>query len=433
MGMPDDEPIEHPLVTRSIENAQRKVEERNFDVRKNLLEYDDVMNAQRKTVYALRQQLLAGRYAPEDVDDAGKATGEARKIAVDPEILEKVEGPIGALVGMFCDPPVGTVKEDGKPKYPTRASLEKATKLVELEALQHEVYQLWGVRLDIEERRQRTPVSVYDELMGIVPLGLSEQRERVLDLIDRVVAAIVEESCAEGKPAEDWDWKGLHEGFQEHFKAKLPDGIDELGETDGVMKLAYERAEELFRAKEQELGVEIALRLFRHIYVEGIDEAWVDHLSNMEHLRDGIGLRGYGQLDPKNEYKKEGYDNFLNMMAKVSSNVLVKFFEAQVQRTEEMAAREQETERRYQEELAHVIAQHPSAESEDPAAALNQLREQAAAVPQPQRRPATAAPRIGRNDPCPCGSGKKFKKCHGAILEEEGAADDDADEVQAHP
>jgi preprotein translocase subunit SecA len=433
MGMPDDEPIEHPLVTRSIENAQRKVEERNFDVRKNLLEYDDVMNAQRKTVYALRQQLLAGRYAPEDVDDAGKATGEARKIAVDPEILEKVEGPIGALVGMFCDPPVGTVKEDGKPKYPTRASLEKATKLVELEALQHEVYQLWGVRLDIEERRQRTPVSVYDELMGIVPLGLSEQRERVLDLIDRVVAAIVEESCAEGKPAEDWDWKGLHEGFQEHFKAKLPDGIDELGETDGVMKLAYERAEELFRAKEQELGVEIALRLFRHIYVEGIDEAWVDHLSNMEHLRDGIGLRGYGQLDPKNEYKKEGYDNFLNMMAKVSSNVLVKFFEAQVQRTEEMAAREQETERRYQEELAHVIAQHPSAESEDPAAALNQLREQAAAVPQPQRRPATAAPRIGRNDPCPCGSGKKFKKCHGAILEEEGAADDDADEVQAQP
>jgi preprotein translocase subunit SecA len=116
------------------------------------------------------------------------------------------------------------------------------------------------------------------------------------------------------------------------------------------------------------------------------------------------------------------------MMAKVSSNVLVKFFEARVQKTEDMAAREQETERRYQEELAHVVAQHPSAEAEDPAAVLNQLREQAAAVPQPTRRPATAAPRIGRNDPCPCGSGKKFKKCHGAILEEEGAADDDDNE-----
>jgi preprotein translocase subunit SecA len=425
MGMPDDEPIEHPLVTRSIENAQRKVEERNFDVRKNLLEYDDVMNAQRKTVYALRQQLLAGRYLPEDIDETGKATGEAREIPVDPEILEKVEGPIGALVGMFCDPPVGSVKEDGKSKYPTRESLAKAEKLVELEALQHEVYQLWGTRLDIEERRQRTPASVFDELIEMVPRGLSEQRERILDLTDRVVAAMVEESCAEGKPPEDWDFKGLHEGFHEHFQATLPDGVDDLGEPDGVMKRAYERAEEVYREKEKELGVEIALRLFRHIYVEGIDEAWVDHLSNMEHLRDGIGLRGYGQRDPKNEYKKEGYNLFLNMMAKVSSNVLVKFFEARVQRTDEIAAREQETERRYQDELAHVVAQHPSADAEDPAASLNQLREQAAAVPQPSRRPATAAPRIGRNDPCPCGSGKKFKKCHGAILEEEGAPDPD--------
>jgi preprotein translocase subunit SecA len=427
MGMPDDEPIEHPLVTRSIENAQRKVEERNFDVRKNLLEYDDVMNAQRKTVYALRQQLLAGRYLPEDIDDTGKATGEAREIAVDPEILEKVEGPIGALVGMFCDPPVGTTKEDGKAKYPTREALALATKLVELEGLQHEVYQLWGVRLEVEERRQLTPASVYDELVEMVPRGLSEQRERVLDLMDRVVAAMVEESCGEGKPPEDWDWKGLHEGFQEHFQAKLGEGVDELGEQDSVMKRAYERAEEVYREKEKELGVEIGLRLFRHIYVEGIDEAWVDHLSNMEHLRDGIGLRGYGQRDPKNEYKKEGFDLFLNMMAKVSSNVLVKFFEAHVQRTDEVAAREQEAERRYQAELAQVVAQHPSAETEDPAAALNQLREQAAALPQPTRRPATAAPRIGRNDPCPCGSGKKFKKCHGAILEEEGA---DPDETQ---
>jgi preprotein translocase subunit SecA len=84
MGMPDDEPIEHPLVSRSIENAQRKVEERNFDIRKNLLEYDDVMNAQRKTVYTLRQQLLLGRYAPEEIDETGKTTGETRKIPTDP-------------------------------------------------------------------------------------------------------------------------------------------------------------------------------------------------------------------------------------------------------------------------------------------------------------------------------------------------------------
>jgi len=429
MGMPDDEPIEHPLVTRSIENAQRKVEERNFDVRKNLLEYDDVMNAQRKTVYSLRQQLLGGRYTPEDIDETGKATGETRTIGVDPEILAKVEGPIGALVGMFCDPQVPVQKgADGKPVYPGRAELEKVEKIVELEALQHEVYQLWGVRLDVEERRTRTPLSVYEELLELVPQGLSEQRERVLDLVDRVAAAMVEESCPENKPPEDWDWKGLHEGFQEHLQAELPASVGDLGEQDSVMKAVYERALEVYLQKEKELGVENALRVFRHIYVQGIDEIWVDHLSNMEHLRDGIGLRGYGQRDPKNEYKKEGFDLFLNMMAKISSNVLVKFFEAHAQRTEELAAQEQEAERRYQEELAHAVAKHPSADAEE-GAPLNQLRDDGGAQPAPARRPVQAAPRIGRNDPCPCGSGKKFKKCHGAILEEEGAADDD-DEPQ---
>jgi preprotein translocase subunit SecA len=320
------------------------------------------------------------------------------------------------------------VKANGKSRYPSAEELAKAEKLVEIEALQHEVYQLWGVRLDIEGRKERTPGSVHDELAELVPQGLSEQRERVLDLVDRVVSAIVEESCAENKPPEDWDWKGLHQGFQEHFIGKLDESIDQLGEADAVAKRAYKRAEELYFEREAAHGVEFGLRLFRHIYVETIDEAWVDHLSNMEHLRDGIGLRGYGQRDPKNEYKKEGYNLFLNMMAKVSATVLTKFFQAPVQKKEDLAAMEQEAERRYQDELAHVIAQHPSADAEDPAAALDQR-----AAPEPARRPAQAAPRIGRNDPCPCGSGKKFKKCHGAILEEEGAADDDGDGDEPQP
>src|SRR5678816_2036175 len=109
---------------------------------------------------------------------------------------------------------------------------------------------LWGVRLDVEERRTRTPASVFDELVEAVPAGLSEQRERVLDLTDRVVGAMVEESCAEGKPPEDWDWKGLHAGFQEHFQSALPASTDELGEADSVAKAVYERAEEIYRQKE---------------------------------------------------------------------------------------------------------------------------------------------------------------------------------------
>jgi preprotein translocase subunit SecA len=153
----------------------------------------------------------------------------------------------------------------------------------------------------------------------------------------------------------------------------------------------------------------------------------------MEHLRDGIGLRGYGQRDPKNEYNKETYDLFLTMMAKISSNVVVRLFDARPRRVEEVAAAEAAAARRYQEELEHTIAQHPTAESEDPAALLEELQRvvQTATAEAPSAAPKRReAPKIGRNDLCPCGSGKKFKKCHGALLEGEGAADDDEDEQQ---
>jgi preprotein translocase subunit SecA len=434
MGMPDDEPIEHPWVTKSVENAQRKVEERNFDIRKNLLEYDDVMNAQRKTVYSLRQALLVGRYEPEELDEVGKSTGKAREIDVDPEIEDTIMPMVARLIGMFCDPPLQPIGTDGKPRAPTREELEEVPKLVELEALQHEIYQLWGVRLSLEGRRKRTPISVYDELAELVPAGLTEQRERLLDLIDREVSAIVEESCPENKPPEDWDWAGIHEGFREHFKTKLDRNVDELGDPDRVVRTLFERAEELYRKKEKQLGVELALRVFRHVYLETIDEAWVDHLQGMEHLRDGIGLRGYGQKDPKNEYKKEGYNLFVNMMARVSSSVLTKFFEVQIRKQEEIAAIEAEDARRHEQELAQAVARHPGESAPElpapPPDALEQLREEAA-MSQPRRSAAPAAPKIGRNDPCPCGSGKKFKKCHGAMLEDVVGGGEDEEQPRA--
>src|SRR5690606_25647168 len=168
-------------------------------------------------------------------------------------------------------------------------------------------------------------------------------------------------------------------------------------------------------------GVDLVLRVFRHIYLETIDEAWVDHLSNMEHLRDGIGLRGYGQRDPKNEYKKEGYNLFLNMMAKVSGSVLAKVFEVQIHDQREIAELEHEAEARHQAELDQAVARHPGEGPPAPAlpgSDLDQLREQAAAMP--ARRPQVRQePKVGRNDLCPCGSGLKFKKCHGALLDED--------------
>ncbi|MES1178340.1 MAG: preprotein translocase subunit SecA [Myxococcales bacterium] len=419
MGMPDDEPIEHPLVSRSIENAQRKVEERNFDIRKNLLEYDDVMNAQRKTVYTLRQQLLLGRYAPEEHDENGKSTGETRKIPVDEKIAERARPLVAQIIGYFCDPQLQPKDDNGKIRPPTEDELRKADKLVELPSLQHEVYQMWGVKLDLEGRRERTPFSVYEELAELVPQGLSEQRERVLDLLDRVVGAMVEENCPPGKQAEDWDWKSIHQGFREHFRVDPDKSIDEIGDAEFLVRELYRLGEKAFLAKEQDIGPDLLLRAFRHTYVEGIDEAWVDHLSNMEHLRDGIGLRGYGQRDPKNEYKKEGYNLFLNMMAKISSTVLVKLFEVQVHRQEELAAIEAEAEARHRAELEAAVARHPGESDPTP---------EAAPLPVAARRSAPPTPKIGRNDLCPCGSGKKFKKCHGAILEEEGAVDDDEPE-----
>jgi preprotein translocase subunit SecA len=416
MGMPDDEPIEHPWVTKSVENAQRKVEERNFDIRKHLLEYDDVMNAQRKTVYALRQSLLVGRYEPEEVDELGKPTGRPRQIKVDPNIAERSDQLVAQLIGLFGDPPLQPRDERGRLRPPTREELAGMQQLVELENLQREVYQLWGVKFDVNERRQRTPAQAYDELANQVSQSLTEQRERLLDLIDRVVSAVVEESCPSNKPPEDWDWNGVQGAFREHFKEPAGPGIDSLGTPEGVVRELYSRAEVHYFEKEKELGVDLALRIFRHIYLEAIDEAWVDHLSNMEHLRDGIGLRGYGQRDPKNEYKKEGYNIFLNMMAKVSSTVLVRFFEVQIQRQEDMAAIEAQDEARHHADLEHAVARHPGDDAPPAPDALEQAREAAA---QPVRPP--PAPKIGRNDPCPCGSGKKFKKCHGAVLEEEGS------------
>src|SRR6185503_19785067 len=106
MGMPDDEPIEHPWVTKSVENAQKKVEERNFDIRKNLLEYDDVMSAPRKTIYDMRQALLVGRYEPDVVDEEGKPTGDKRKIKSDPKVADILLPDVGYMLGMFCADPI---------------------------------------------------------------------------------------------------------------------------------------------------------------------------------------------------------------------------------------------------------------------------------------------------------------------------------------
>src|SRR6266851_1714696 len=236
---------------------------------------------------------------------------------------------------------------------------------------------------------------------------------------------MVEESCPANKTPDDWDWGGIREGFAEHFGISPGEDLESFGDPELLARALYDRAFKVIEAKEKELGIEFLCRVFRHLYLEEIDRAWVEHLTNMDHLRDGIGLRGYGQKDPKQEYKKEGYDLFVNMMASVCSTVVTKLLRVKVQRQEEIAAIEAEDMEKHAAQLQQATARHGEEEEGAvpgegaPVGQRARSRPQAA-MPPPASR---AAPKIGRNDLCPCGSGKKFKKCHGAT----GAPDENED------
>jgi preprotein translocase subunit SecA len=419
MGMPDNEPIVHPWVTKSIQDAQRKVEERNFDIRKHLLEYDDVMNEQRKTVYKLRQQLLLGIYRPERLDEDGKPTGKLRDIKTDARIAEEVRQAVTDMV-LHHGTPIAS--EPQAEKRPPPKKVEEVEEIYSMASLQQDIYQFWGYRFDHKDGDGKRPKEVSERLLAEIPRSLTEQRDQVLDLLDGIVGAIVEECCPQNKPPEDWDWKGIKSGFIEHFASKPPE-VENLHDPEQIAKALFAAAENHFKEKETEMGTELFLRVFRHFYLEEIDRQWVDHLTNMEHLRDGIGLRGYGQRDPKQEYKKEGYDVFITMMAGTSSNICTKLFKVQVRRETEIERIEREDAERHATQQRAMQMRHgsePAAEDEPPPQ-RPAGRPQPRVTVQPVRRD---GPKIGRNDPCPCGSGQKFKKCHGAALEDDSGSED---------
>ena len=416
MGMPDDEPIEHPWVSKSIQDAQRKVEGRNFDIRKNLLEYDDVMNEQRKTVYKIRQQLLLGIYTPEILDDDGKATGKVRKIETLDRLEEEVKQAVTDMVLHHGTPMPQPGEEVKRPK--TIADVEE---IYDMEALRTDVYQFWGYRFDYKEKEAKDPQAVFDRLMTEIPASLTQQRERLLDLVDAIIGAVVEESCPQNKPPEDWDWKGIKAAFVEHFGTK-PVDFENTHDLSDLAHTLYTQALAAVEAREKEMGTELLLRVFRHFYLEDIDKQWVEHLTNMEHLRDGIGLRGYGQRDPKQEYKKEGFDIFVNMMAATTSNVVTKLMRVRLQKETDIERLEREDYERHQRQAQAMQLRHGGevAEGDGEGAGRSQP------PPRPQARVAPVkreTPKISRNDLCPCGSGEKFKKCHGAALEDEGSDD----------
>jgi preprotein translocase subunit SecA len=323
LGMKEGEQIEHRWLSKAIENAQKKVEGHNFDIRKNLLEYDDVMNQQRKSVYRLRRMVL----------------------------------------GFGAGIPVVEFDEDPRTRKKTR--------------------------------REKT-------------YGFDDAREHLLDLVEDLVLDMVSNTCPEGTSPAKWDLDALSTLVRDQFGIAI-----QFGGTSGraaearsaIEEQVYNVVEKAYRKKEEELGrdadgVPVLRRWEQYIYLQSIDQLWKDHLLAMDHLRQGIGLRGYGQKDPKQEYKKEGYEMFVQMTWRVKSAVVGNILRLQLVRQE--TAEEIEAKRLALSRKQRMFETHGAQADGD------------ARKPVKQETVVRTEPKVGRNDPCPCGSGKKYKKCHGA-------------------
>jgi preprotein translocase subunit SecA len=245
-------------------------------------------------------------------------------------------------------------------------------------------------------------------------MSLSEQRERMLDLADELIGTMLEHACPPGKHYEDWDLDGLKKAFSEQFHIDAT-GIDSFADPTEIAKKLFADSEAILGRKEKDLGPESFLRLFRNFFLQEIDRQWIEHLQAMDHLRDGIGLRGYGQRDPKQEYKKEGFDMFQGMLQSVKSSVADALFTVERAREEDLerleAQRRAQSERRQSGQRTNHPAGAPGGDGQkQPAAA--QGAGQPAAQPAQVQTVRREGPKIGRNDKCHCGSGKKYKNCH---------------------
>jgi len=184
-------------------------------------------------------------------------------------------------------------------------------------------------------------------------------------------------------------------------------GFTPAGTREGLQEQVYEVVSKVVQQRQDEFGEEF-LRFLQYRYLATIDGLWKDHLLGMDHLRQGIGLRGYGQKDPKQEYKKEGYEGFMQMLSTISHQFVGQLMRVQSRNAAEETAR-----------LQRQMAQKAAQAHEGRADAEGRPQQEAAApsrqaAPPPRQAAQREGPRVGRNDPCPCGSGKKYKKCHGA-------------------
>ncbi|MCU6664796.1 MAG: preprotein translocase subunit SecA [Silvania sp.] len=291
LGMKPGEAIEHPWVTKAIANAQRKVESRNFDIRKQLLEYDDVANDQRRAIYTQRNELL-------DVSDVSET--------------------------------INSIRED----------VFKAT------------------------------------IDGHIPPQSLEEM---------------------------WDIEGLQARLKNDFDLELPiqewlDKEPELHE-ETLRERIFANALEVYKRKEEVVGAEMMRHFEKGVMLQTLDSLWKEHLAAMDYLRQGIHLRGYAQKDPKQEYKRESFAMFASMLESLKYEVISTLSKVQVRMPEEV----EEMEQQRREEAERLAQMQQLSHQDDEAAAAAAIAEQ------------SGDRKVGRNDPCPCGSGKKYKQCHGRL------------------
>jgi preprotein translocase subunit SecA len=434
LGMEEDVPIEHPWVNRAIENAQRRVEGHNFDIRKNLIEYDDVMNQQRKSIYAARKQVLEGRYHPALTEQEIKAGVEPEPPTTSgdwtiEELGKDIRGDVEKLVERYFAPPDAPMRPppgvgpDGQPlgDAPTPEPPKRSWR-----ELRRALYRQYGAWFDAEKLFEPAlepgpgRAALIDACAKEIAASMIQQRERIYDLCDQIIGGIIDEACPPNTNPDQWNWAEIRAGVADVFNMKID--IDESLETvDEIARAVWEQVEKQLKARQDELTTPFFLYFAREFWLSEIDAQWIDHLKAMDHLREGIGLRGYGQKDPKQEYKKEGFNMFAAMMAAIHRNVCGKIFRVQIVREQQQLPGE------IREKQRRMVAQHPSAQhvvGGDGQADAQQAGAQgdgaaaaAAAAGEPPRKQETVRrtePKVGRNDPCPCGSGKKYKKCHGA-------------------
>ncbi len=446
LGMEEDVPIEAPLVNRAIENAQEKVEAMHFDTRKNIFEYDNVMNEQRKAIYALRKQILEGRYRPEILDDKAREE-QQEKLPPPPEVsgphtIESLSQDIREKVVGLVDAHIAGLIDDGAESEGSDKPFPKDG--VDADDLMRSLYRHYGAMVDLIEVR-RSYKDLCDTAVRETAAALIQQRERLHDLAFSLVEKTVDGLCPEDVHPDDWEVEELETLMLERFHAKL-DLSSVPSNQEELVEICWSATESLLLEREKDYRLTVYLYHIRHAWLKEIDGQWIAHLKNIEHLRTGIGLVGYATRDPKNEYKIRGYELFRDMWVGIEQTVLDKVIMLQL--TEEQR-REAEEGAEYETALTRANQRSAGGGATKRRAAatkgeLNKLQDAArrameqlnaagrakpevSASEQVEKavRAATAKKDIGKarpNDPCPCGSGKRYKKCHGKSAKAEASA-----------